>query len=1083
MDHKSSWPWKKKPTEKTIIADDKSNLSSTKDENETLVDPKAQLERDLKLLNEKLSSALAECMHKDDFAKKQAKIAQEAIAGWEKTETEALSLKQELDKALQQVVSSEERLVRLDAALKECMQQLRFVREEQEKRIHDAVMKTSKEYENSRISLDQKLAEARRRVSRLESEKNQLSKALLTKEKVIEELRNLRAQTEADLGSLITRVESTEKENASLKYEVRVLEKELEIRNEEREFNRRTADVAHKLHLESAKKIANLEAECQRLRVLVRKRLPGPGALAKMKNEVEMLGKGQSERRRRNSSPSSIEPADFSADEAPDTPIRKINFLTEQLCLLEEENRNLQEALNKRMNELQNSAAMQRKEASSLSLVGHLVDNGTQQQYKNSSAINGKEMSLASISDMGSDDKASCADSWTSALISDQEQLKNGKAVQTPISRSVGSSDISLMDDFVEMEKLAVVSAKSPYGIKDYVAENDATLNPLKMQASENVAGVATSDLYKIPVPNLPNGLKRVPIDHAPSSFESLLKMVLQQSQVLQLKPVEVLDEIKAALQQSVCPDSQQHDIKESMGNDIAVSAEKHKSEVSLQKGVKEDISDKEVSINIYRPKKISPKLQPNMGKSIHKIVELIAGITIPPLDDCNAHMSSRKDDTFLQYESAENPTGYVERVFQWKASELSSTLKRFVQSCHDLLNGKSDLESFTEQLASTLEWIMNHCFSLQDVSSMKDAIRNYLDWDDSRSESEIDSVTVNPISESNKLTFQKEEIFSFTLSSLSNVCNSDSVVKEVGPSAKEEIATVKSESPSNVSAKHDVEERCQSEVLKSEPHNFEQQESHKAVDSLQMEADIIEHMKEKATHPYEKHQRLNEYLDTQLSMPNNELKESGDKMSVVNELDSKEHSRQQLGQTSHDMPLPQQSMNSKGCSDDVMDNKKELRTDWEIVAASEKLAECQETILNLGKQLKALASPHEAALFDKVISSPAHETLVATLTTPEKIRPRTSLLDKMLAEDETESKDFDSQKTEVHMLDAKSYPAAFAPNKTTEVLETISSPNRVISPPKDETATGYMAIIPSKKRRNGGLLKKLLRMRKTGGC
>lgn len=42
-----------------------------------------------------------------------------------------------------------------------------------------------------------------------------------------------------------------------------------------------------------------------------------------------------------------------------------------------------------------------------------------------------------------------------------------------------------------------------------------------------------------------------------------------------------------------------------------------------------------------------------------------------------------------------------------------------------------------------------------------------------------------------------------------------------------------------------------------------------------------------------------------------------------------------------------------------------------DIVAASEKLAECQETILNLGKQLKALALPGEALLLDKVISNP----------------------------------------------------------------------------------------------------------------
>ena len=48
---------------------------------QTLVDYKAQLERDIKFLNEKISSALSESTHKDDFARKQAKIAQEAIAG------------------------------------------------------------------------------------------------------------------------------------------------------------------------------------------------------------------------------------------------------------------------------------------------------------------------------------------------------------------------------------------------------------------------------------------------------------------------------------------------------------------------------------------------------------------------------------------------------------------------------------------------------------------------------------------------------------------------------------------------------------------------------------------------------------------------------------------------------------------------------------------------------------------------------------------------------------------------------------------------------------------------------------------
>ena len=41
-----------------------------------------------------------------------------------------------------------------------------------------------------------------------------------------------------------------------------------------------------------------------------------------------------------------------------------------------------------------------------------------------------------------------------------------------------------------------------------------------------------------------------------------------------------------------------------------------------------------------------------------------------------------------------------------------------------------------------------------------------------------------------------------------------------------------------------------------------------------------------------------------------------------------------------------------------------------EISTASEKLIECRETILNLGKQLKALASPKDAILFDQVLQT-----------------------------------------------------------------------------------------------------------------
>lgn len=144
-------------------------------------------------------------------------------------------------------------------------------------------------------------------------------------------------------------------------------------------------------------------------------------------------------------------------------------------------------------------------------------------------------------------------------------------------------------------------------------------------------------------------------------------------------------------------------------------------------------------------------------------------------------------------------------------------------------------------------------------------------------------------------------------------------------------------------------------------------------------------------------------------------------------------------------------------------------------------MAECQETILNLGKQLKALASPVEAPLFDKVISSPA-KPVVATVTAPEKrTRQRSSLLDKMLAEDKSETDDLKSPKTKEIILDGNSY-SAFGPHWTMEPPERFTSSNDV-NHPKNEAVISSMAIVPSKKKGSGGLLKKLLRRGKKGNC
>ena len=156
---------------------------------------------------------------------------------------------------------------------------------------------------------------------------------------------------------------------------------------------------------------------------------------------------------------------------------------------------------------------------------------------------------------------------------------------------------------------------------------------------------------------------------------------------------------------------------------------------------------------------------------------------------------------------------------------------------------------------------------------------------------------------------------------------------------------------------------------------------------------------------------------------------------------------------------------------------------DWEITAASEKLAECQETILSLGKQLKALAAPREAALFDKVIATPTDTVttttaITATATTPPKdkiMNQRSSLLDQMLKEDDSAAKYLKFHKTkETDGNSTRKDNGAFQP------LEKIIVFNGV-KPEDDDATAGSLAIVPSKKRGGASLWRKLTWRKKKG--
>lgn len=205
----------------------------------------------VKTLTEKLSAALLNVSAKEDLVKQHAKVAEEAVSGWEKAENELSTLKQQLKAASQKNSALENRVSHLDGALKECVRQLRQAREEQEQRIQETVSKQNLEWESKKSELESKLVDLQKKLQTAKSE--------------------AAASADRDLRS---KLEAAEKQNSALKLELLSRVKELELRIVERDLTTKAAETASKQHLESIKKLAKVEAECLRLKAVVRKASP-----------------------------------------------------------------------------------------------------------------------------------------------------------------------------------------------------------------------------------------------------------------------------------------------------------------------------------------------------------------------------------------------------------------------------------------------------------------------------------------------------------------------------------------------------------------------------------------------------------------------------------------------------------------------------------------------------------------------------------------------------------------------------------------------------------------------------------------
>ncbi|CAK9229950.1 unnamed protein product [Sphagnum troendelagicum] len=750
-----SWPWKKKSSNKAAAAAVTTSLASAggetsvkKLQNHTraaAADEATRLrqsEEKVKYISEQLANALADITTKDNLVKQHAKVAEEAVSGWEKAELEAMALKQQLDTALHQKLAMEDRAAHLDGALKECMKQLRHAREEHEQLMHDTLVKKTREYDKLRVEMETKLAEASHLLSQTRTE-----------------LLESRAEGKALSHALQVRLEAMEKENANLKYEAHALNKELAIRNEEREYERKAAEIASKQHLDSVKKIAKLEEECNRLRVLMSKKLPGPAALQRMRHEVERLGNNVDhsvENRRRRSlgraashlDPGAVVGMTMMQENNAQAIMgyNGVSGIAERMAAMDEEMKMLNQALACRNQELQNAQIRCAQTANRLSVVEEELDQalgggGVQQKQLQAAtqdtAAKGHLIkgSHCSVDKSNGEDVAS--DTWASALVAELGQFKKEKKSKVH-NTSNGNNDkgspaaaslsLELMDDFVEMERLTKMSEPGrsenmtysdtasfdgpPQESPMIIATSDYQIQELEgaLASTRQELDLANTTICDLNVKLATTEEQLTALQTRNSANEDLL--IKLQNQLNRLNEIQLGME-KAADNQSpvVFPDQKSRfSIKDILTkrkeSGLAAGSRSKTSESSEE--CNDDTAEEHATVSDAESK-ASPYLflHSELAASISRIVQIIEVLAQATGSAQHTLLVSTQIDGMGEIRRAdlhEDSKSPIAKSMQWKDVELENAMQSLVMAGNKLLQGKSNMVDFLSELGSILD-------------------------------------------------------------------------------------------------------------------------------------------------------------------------------------------------------------------------------------------------------------------------------------------------------------------------------------------------------------------------------------------
>ncbi|XWS14479.1 hypothetical protein CRYUN_Cryun35bG0013100 [Craigia yunnanensis] len=934
----------KKPKYVQISVESYSHLTGLENQVKTFEEQVQTLEDEIKDLNEKLSAANSEISTKEDLVKQHTKVAEEAVSGWEKAEAEALALKNHLESVTLLKLTAEDRASHLDGALKECMWQIRNLKEEHEQKLQDVVISKNKQCEKIKLELEAKIANLDQELLKSEAENAAISRSLQERSNTLIKISEEKSQAEAEIELLKGNIESCEREINSLKYEHHVVSKELEIRNEEKNMSMRSADAANKQQMEGVKKIAKLEAECQRLRGLVRKKLPGPAALAQMKLEVESLGRDYGDTRLkrspvRPSTPHLSTVTDFSLDNA--QKFHKENeFLTERLLAMEEETKMLKEALAKRNSELLASRNLCAKTSSKLQILEAQFAITNQQRSPSKAVQNPAEVylsqnvsnppSVTSVSEDGNDDDRSCAESWATGLISEVSPFKKEKNTEKS-NRTENAKHLNLMDDFLEMEKLACSSNDST--ANGAITISDCTNNKI----SETVNGVASGEFSCRELPSERQHDLSPSVNHVAPNMD--LSVVYPESDSDQLPVMKLRTKLSVVLK-SMSKDADVQKILEDIKHAVQ-DAHDSLSQHSVN-GVSEDVHGSDGTCN--------GQVYPG-GRSLTAEREIamspgdkVTSETVQVISEELAAAISQIHDFVL---SLGKEARAVDDIC-FNGNGLSYKIEEFSLTYNKVLCSIVSLNDFIFYLSTVLAKASELRFNVLGYKGNEVELN---------SPDCIDKVALPE----NKVT-QKDSSAGIYQNGCPHISKSTSY-REVP-----DDVNVVSDYESKQSSKFSLEEfeelkvekenlatnlaRCTEnlEMTKSQLHETEQllAEAKSQLASAQKSNSLAETQLKCMAESYRSLETRTAELETEVNL-------------LCVKIETTENELQDERRNHHDAlarykELEEQLQRNENCSvcSSAADNDLKNKQEKELAAAAEKLAECQETIFLLGKQLKS---------------------------------------------------------------------------------------------------------------------------------